>query len=346
MLETYLRGSTYWARGRVEYNGREITGYIRESTGSRTLAGAQEWVTERTGQELRKHHFGDELPPLTLAEGVLLTELDRQAAGYLIPVIEKIGDVALDDLNKERIKKVCREVLPNASCATWRRWIVVPIQQVANAGHAEGRCQPLRVAAFTKLEKQQQDKKRGKKSGKKKTPGSRPWLEAFRTEAPFTLYVMARFMFETASRIGQAVALTPEHLKHIHENIVIIPEAKGHEEVKLEVDVELAALLRQLVPMVPRGWERTPSNLRVFGYASKDGPRKAWNSACKRAGIERLTPHGAGRHGFGTEMLVRKGVDVKACTEYGRWSDVSLFLKTYAHGEESTTKILAAVRAD
>ena len=151
-------------------------------------------------------------------------------------------------------------------------------------------------------------------------------------------------MFETASRVGQATAMTPYHLSRLDENIVIIPSAKGHAETELEIDDELASLLRSLKPKAPRGWESKPENLRVFGYASKDGPTKAWNSAFKRAGINKLTRHELGRHGFATETFTRKGVDLKACTEYGRWSDSSLFLKTYAHAEESTEKVLTAIR--
>lgn len=346
MLEAYKRGKTYWARGRVEFNGRQITGYIRESTGSSTLKGAEDWIRERTEEELRRYHFGDQKPPLTLAEGVLLADLDAQTAKYLIAVIEKIGDTAIDELSPAMIKKICADVLPNASTDTWRRWIIVPIQQVANAGHAAGRCQPVRVPSFTKQERLKQDKKRGKKSRQKKTPGSRAWLEMFRSAASFKLYVLARFMFETAARIGQAVAMTPDHLYRLDENIVVIPAAKGHDDAERVISDELAALLRSLTPTVPNGWEKCKENLRVFGYASKDGPRRAWNTACKKANIERLTPHGAGRHGFATEMFVRQGVDLKSCTEYGRWSDPSLFLQTYSHSEEATAKILAATRTN
>src|SRR5690348_12660578 len=47
MLKPYRRGSTWWAKGRVEYNGRPVTGYIRESTGASDEAGARDWIAER-----------------------------------------------------------------------------------------------------------------------------------------------------------------------------------------------------------------------------------------------------------------------------------------------------------
>ena len=71
----------------------------------------------------------------------------------------------------------------------------------------------------------------------------------------------------------------------------------------------------------------------VFGYASRCGPLKAWQAACKKASIPYLPPHSAGRHGFGQEMKVRQGVDGKAvaafvddCADRGLDQDVLLVI--------------------
>lgn len=345
-LEPYLRAGKWWAKGRVEFNGRPISGYIRQSTGATEIDGARDWIRERTESELRKHHFGDEQLPLTVNDAVLLADLDAQSARYLIKIVEEIGNVRIDELTKPRIKKLCETILPDCSTDTWRRWVVVPLQMLANAGAAVGRCSPLRLKGFTAAERLAQDQKRGKPSRVRKTPGSKQWLEAFRRAAPHEIYVMARFMFETAARIGQTTAMGPRHLAKIDQCIVLIPAAKGHSEKELQISQELVDLLKSVRPKAPRGWAKNKENLRVFGYASKDGPRKAWDRACAKAGIERLTPHGAGRHGFATEMYVRKGVDLKSCTEYGRWSDHALFLETYAHAENAAEKILAAINPE
>ena len=45
-LEPYLRGSVFWVRGRVEYNGRPVTGYYRQSSGASDAAGARDWCRE------------------------------------------------------------------------------------------------------------------------------------------------------------------------------------------------------------------------------------------------------------------------------------------------------------
>lgn len=56
---------------------------------------------------------------------------------------------------------------------------------------------------------------------------------------------------------------------------------------------------------------------------------------CKRAGIERLTPHCC-RHGFATTML-HKGFDVKTVAEMGGWKDATTVLRTYAHAVKDKT---------
>jgi hypothetical protein len=83
----------------------------------------------------------------------------------------------------------------------------------------------------------------------------------------------------------------------------------------------------------------------VFGFASKDSPRKGWITACRKAGIPYLPPHSAGRHGFGQEMRVRQGIDKKAVEEFGGWSpEGDVVDKIYTHGEGSDAKILEAFR--
>lgn len=79
---------------------------------------------------------------------------------------------------------------------------------------------------------------------------------------------------------------------------------------------------------------RNPEDL-VFGYSERGSVRGAWNNVCKRAKIERLTPHCC-RHGFATSML-RKGYDVKTVAERGGWKDATTVLRTYAHAIEDHT---------
>lgn len=342
-LEPYRRGKVWWAKGRVEYCGRPISRYYRESTRSSTEQGAWQWCEERTQEEVRRHLLGDEVGPLPFAEAVLLYDPDPQTAKYLDRVLGELGAEDVNKITTKQVKELCRKILPNASTDTWRRWIIVPIRAVINNAAELGLCKEIKISGFSTKERVEQDKRRGKKSRPEKRPGSWEWLMAFKEAAPHHLGTMAHLMFVTGTRVGQATEMTPEHLR-LDEGKVVIPGAKGHDDRIVQIPPELVDELRQLRARAPRGWEQCPENLRVFGYASKDGPRKAWATACRKAGIQMLTRHEAGRHGFGQEMCVRQGVDYKSVAEIGGWADTQMLHRTYTHAEDSAEKVLSALR--
>lgn len=85
---------------------------------------------------------------------------------------------------------------------------------------------------------------------------------------------------------------------------------------------------------------------RVFYWASQrsgDFYRK-WRQACTDAGIEYLSPHAAGRHGFGTEAIVRRKIDPATAARDGRWSSPKVLLDTYAHAEDGSVSVQSAFR--
>ena len=121
--------------------------------------------------------------------------------------------------------------------------------------------------------------------------------------------------------------------------------ATGQDDRWIGIPTWLVDELKELPDLWPRGWERTNENRRVFGYAERSSPRKAWAKACTAAGIELLPFHSAGRHGFGQEMNVRRGVDEKAAGKFGGWSDTNLMKRTYTHAEDTTSKVHQAQNA-
>lgn len=346
-LTPYKRGPVWWAKGRVEYNGLPITDYIRESTGSSTEAGARQWITDRQATEERRFLLGDEAHEehvFTFADAVVLYNPDATTAKYLLPLVGRLGALPVRSITPKMIRDLGPELYPKNATDTWRRWVITPARAVINNAHELGKCPPIRIAGYDKDERVKQDRRRGKKSQVRKQPGSWEWLLKFRQHAKRHHAALALFMFATGSRIGQAVAMTPADLD-LDNGRVTIPGAKGHDDRTIAIPPELVAELRALPPKVPRGWDRRfKRNLRVFGFASKDGPRKHWIAACKKAGIPYLPPHSSGRHGFGQEMRVRQGIDKKAVGDFGGWSDTELLDRTYTHSENHEAKILEALR--
>ncbi len=344
-LEPYPRGAVWWVKGRVEYNGLPITGYIRASTGASTEDGAWEWVRAREAAEYRRFILGEEERPITFAEAVMLTSPNPTTAKYLAPLVMELGDLRCDRITPQMILDLGPKLYPNNCTDSWRRWVVTPARSVINSAHKRGKCPPIRVEGYSESERVAQDKRRKKASRIEQIPGSWDWLLRFREHAGRYHAALALFMFATGARIGQAIAMTPdEHLAELAKARVKIPGAKGHHDRTVTIPMELVVELANLRPKYPRGWERKRKNLRVFGFADRCGPLSGWKKACAAAGIPYIPPHAAGRHGFGQEHVVRQGTDDKAAGQYGGWRDTSLMRRTYTHAEDADGKILAGFR--
>jgi integrase len=345
-LKPYQRGATWWAKGRVEYNGRPITGYIRESTGASDQAGARDWIQDREEQERRRYLIGEEASALTFSGAVLLYgKATPTMAKYLKPLVKELGDLRCDRITPGMIRDLGPKLYPNNCTDSWRRWVVTPARAVINNANDKGLCPPIRIKGYSEAERVEQDKRRKKASRIEQRPGDWEWLLKFRQKAPERHAALALFMFATGARIGQAVQMHPKHHLRLQEGKVIVPGAKGHADREITIPPELVAELANLKPRTPRGWDRNDKrNLRVFGFASSCGPLKSWRKACKDAKIPYIPPHAAGRHGFGQEHVVRQGTDDKAAGKYGGWRDTGLMRRTYTHAEDAEGKILAGFR--
>jgi len=344
-LQPYLRGTQWWAKGRVEYLETPITDYYRCSTGAGSEAGARDWCKQEEERRIRRYLLGDEKPELTFADAFMLYSADEKTAAYLVPLIAKIGTMLIKDITPKYVRDLGASMMPKASTDTWVRQIITPIRAVINNAHDLGKCAPIRVKGFEQRERVEQDRRRGKRSRVKKTPGSWEWLLKFREHASPRHSALALFMFSTGARISQAVEMHPGKHLDLQNGRACIPAAKGHDDRWVDIPPELVTELANLPEMFPRGWDRRKkSNLRLFGFADRSSPRKGWDAACKAAGIERIPFHAAGRHGFGQEMNVRQTVDEKAAGEFGGWSDTGLMRRVYTHAEGTSGKIHLAWR--
>jgi len=346
-LEIYRRGATWWAKGRVEYAGAPISEYLRCSTGTSSEQAAREWCRREEETRLRGFLLGDEKAerPLTFAAAVLLYDANAATAELLLPIIDRIGDLLVKEITPKSVRDLAKEMLPESGVHTWQRKVVTPIRAVINNAHDAGKCAPIRIKDYTREEKVAQDNARGKSGRKRYAPGSWEWLLQFRQHASPRCGALALTMFITGARISQAVAMHPSRHLDLPNCRICIPGAKGHADRWLDIPPELVADLANLPVRYPRGWEKKPENLRVFGYADRNGPRKEWENACKAAKIDYLSFHAAGRHGFGQEMNIRQPIDEKAAGEFGGWADTALMKRTYTHPENTSAKVHAAQRA-
>ncbi|QFQ87344.1 tyrosine-type recombinase/integrase [Paracoccus kondratievae] len=342
-LEPYQRGTSWWARGRVEYSGIPITGYYRRSTGASSEAGAWQWCREEEERQVRRHLLGED-SPITFAEAVLLYPAKPKEAGYLLKIVPEIGETPCAQITPRQVRALAQKLYPAASTDTWVRQVITPIKAVINNAHDEGKCPPIRIKGFSTAERVAQDKARNKLSRPERRPGSWEWIDQFSAHASPYLAALAEFMFETGARIGQAVALRPHDID-LKQLRVMLPASKGHPAQWVSISPEMAIKLANLPPKRPKDRRRgTIMDPRVFGYAGHNGPLKAWRTACTNAGIDYLPPHSAGRHGFYTELRVRQGLDPITAAKAGRWANPALPDRIYAHNETPDSEVRALIR--
>ncbi len=346
-LKPYLRGKTWWAKGRVEYSGSPISDYYRCSTGASDEQAAWDWCREEEQRQLRRFLVGpeEEDGPLNFAGAILLFNCNRKTADYLIPIVKLIGEELVSNITPKRVRELGPILYPDAGTKTWIRQVVTPIRSVINNAHDLGKCPPIKIKGYSTEEQLRQDTERGSTGRNKYPPGSWEWLLQFRAHATQRVAALALTMFVTGARISQAIAMRPDKHLDLEKHRICIPGAKGHGDRWIEIPDWLATELKNLKPRWPRGAERKTENLRVFGYADRSSPRREWNKAIEAAGIDYLPFHAAGRHGFGQEMNIREPVDEKAAGAFGGWSDTNLMRRTYTHAENEMEKVHKALTA-
>lgn len=335
-LEKYKRGHTYWVKGRCD----GIDGYVRTSLATTNEAVADAKLRQIERQALKRAILGDDAPKpedeLTFAQAVLLYDAKPKEAQYLIPIIPILGDDPVKKIPGKRVRDLARELYPDLAADTWKRYVLTPVRAVINNAAELEMCAHIRIKGYTRNEVMAQDRMRGKVSRQRKTPGSWEFVNAFRAQAykdklPY-MAALCLFMFTRGVRISQAIAITSKDL-NLQNAKVFIPAAKGHPAQWIWIDQQTIVDLANLKPR--KG--------RVFGYLGRDSVNRTWKRICTRAGIENLSPHAAGRHGYGTEMIVRQKVDPVTTAKDGRWSSPSIPLEVYSHSEDSDATTQAAM---
>jgi integrase len=266
------------------------------------------------------------------------------AAKQLLRILDEIGDMPLGTITGALLKRLGPKLKPNACTDTWWREIVTPARAVINNAHELKGTPLIRVKRYDKFERIAQDERRSKTSRIERIPATRDWIEAFCASADPYNAAMARFMFETAARIDQAVSIEPHDLRPSTCEVRIKAQ-KGHCEGWITVSPQMMDELVALKPKRPKNL-KTGALLspRVFGYGSSTGYNNRWKTICQNAGIPYLSAHRAGRHGFYTELVVRQGVDPVTAAKAGRWSDATLPMRIYAHAETDEAEVRARFR--
>lgn len=341
-LEIYPRGEIWWVRGRIPGEQR----YIRESLGTRDEDLAKAKVREIEREARKRAILGPDAPKpedlLVFAAAVLLYDAAPNEAAYLRPIIRRIGKLPVKEITPQFVRALAKKMYPMAATDTWQRQVLTPIRAVINNAHELGKCAPIRIRAFDKEARQRQDRFRGTESRVPKRPGSWPWLFAFMAHAEPRDAAVAYFMFRHGARISQSLAMLRKTDLDLTEGRVRLPPTKGHPAEWIDLDPEEVVMIANLPPPY-----RGKAKDRVFYISGgRSGALyRRWKATCVAAKIEYLPPHSSGRHGYGTEMIVRQGIDPISAANGGRWSDPGVMLKTYSHSDDAKAIVRDAFQA-
>lgn len=279
----------------------------RITAGERAIAEAEAARIER---EIWEDRIAARSEVRSFAEAALSYMQADHSRRFMEPLICHFGRLALEDIKPGDIQDAARLLYPGRKPATWNRQCITPAQAVMNHAADRGWCPRMEVRRFAvqKVKRQAID---------------RQWLDAFMASAEPVIAAVALFMFITGARVGAATAMKWDAVD-FHRRAALLPASKGGPARECPLTMEMVAVLA--------GLERV--NDRVFRYAPQAGQfRRKWNEAIERAGIERATPHEAGRHSFATEMIVRRGVDPATTAALGGWKSPRVLMETYAHPE-------------
>lgn len=341
-LELYDRRGIWWFKGRIA----ELPAgkYYRQSLGA--PRGTSEKDAARRlalfeADEIKRHYAGVE-KSLTFAEAVLKYPATPADAKFLKKILPEITDRSCAGLTPSEIRALGPTLYPKASTATWMRQVVTPVRAVINNAADLKLCPPIRIRPYSKNETVRQDRLRGKNSGQKKTPGSWEWLDAFAAspKAKPRLTALAILMFTTGARVSQCLEIDAARDLDLSAARIRLPAAKGHPAEWVTLTPEAVAALANM-PIPAKG--------RLFRWEYRSAVYRPWRACCVAAGIEIIMPHAAGRHGFGTEWIVRQGGNPVAGAKAGRWSSPTIMLDTYAHAgevEQSRQQIMSRTRTN
>jgi integrase len=305
-ISIYKRGRTWHYRGTVAKRR------LRGSTGTANKEIASRIAAEIEDRAWKRRLDGPEAV-LTFAQAAI----KYRAAGKQTRFLERIEDYWKDtlvrDITPGAIRDAALTLYPTALAATRNRQAIVPMVAIINHAAESELCPRIRMKRF-------------KVETKSKKPATLEWIQAFMDHSTPHLGGLALFMFLTGARVSEALAVEWDDIDFKAKTVLIRQTKLGNER-----RAHLPQSLVVALSVIPR----SNSSRGVFWYASRSNAYRVWDTAIKRARIERLSFHSC-RHGFATALL-QAGVDPITVAKLGGWKSVRHLFETYGHANDDVT---------
>lgn len=264
--------------------------------------------------DLRRAVVHGEEAILTFPHALDLYVQDGKDTRFTLKLLDHFEKWKIKDITGPVIRNAAKIIYPEASAATWNRQVITPMRAIINHAADAKRLPKISVKRF-------------KEEKKRRPAGNTDWLAAFSKTAkaldmPETA-ALARFLFETATRVSEACRLTWDDV-NLQLGVAFLERTKNGEGRKV-------FLTRAMVVDLANIRSRHPT--LVFAAANRSTVKKRIDKVITAAKLPRLTSHEFGRHGFATEMIVRNGVDVATTADHGGWKSRRLLMETYVEGD-------------
>lgn len=250
---------------------------------------------------------------LIFPEAVQLYVDDGKSERYTAKLVKYFMKWKVKDITGQEIRKAAKLIYPSGGPATLNRQVITPMRAIINHAADAGKCKRLTVKRF-------------KEERVVRPAGNKEWLDAFckaaiKLDMPETAAI-ARFLFETAARVSEACRLTWDDVD-FQAGVAYLRKTKT---IPRKV-----FLTRKMV--IAMANIRSSHPKLVFAAANRSTVKKRVDKVIKKSGLQRLTSHEFGRHGFATEMIVRNAVDVATTADHGGWKSRRLLMETYVEGD-------------
>lgn len=346
-------------RGEIWYASYSLPGgkRIKESLGTEDKRQAQELHDKRKAELWRVDRLGD-FPDVTFEEACLRwleekadkksLDTDKGRIGFWL---EHFEGVKIKDITEAKIYAAVSRMQNRKAKEIWQQRVDAAARKGKDAPAFEAK--PVTTSTKAKhlalmkaiLRAAERDWKWLEKAPVIKIPSVRNkrvrWLEHEEAkrlidECPEPLKSVVKFALATGLRRSNIINLEWQQIDMQRRVAWVNPEdSKSNRAIGVALNDTACKVLRDQIGnhhkwvfVHTRAWHRPDSSLTPAIRKMRVDDNRAWNSACKRAGIEDFRFHDL-RHTWAS-WLIQSGVPLSVLQEMGGWESIEM-VRRYAH---------------
>ncbi|MDU9355311.1 site-specific integrase [Klebsiella sp. 141153] len=346
-------------RGEIWYASYSLPGgkRIKESLGTEDKRQAQELHDKRKAELWRVDRLGD-FPDVTFEEACLRwleekadkksLDTDKGRIGFWL---EHFEGMKIKDITEAKIYAAVSRMQNRKAKEIWQQRVDAAARKGKDAPAFEAK--PVTTSTKAKhlalmkaiLRAAERDWKWLEKAPVIKIPSVRNkrvrWLEHEEAkrlidECPEPLKSVVKFALATGLRRSNIINLEWQQIDMQRRVAWVNPEeSKSNRAIGVALNDTACKVLRDQIGnhhkwvfVHTRAWHRPDSSLTPAIRKMRVDDNRAWNSACKRAGIEDFRFHDL-RHTWAS-WLIQSGVPLSVLQEMGGWESIEM-VRRYAH---------------